>query len=62
MGANAVGMSMSPPATTENEDRDRSPIKHNFCMERGGGWYNAARDLISREITEDCAVFQISFL
>ena len=27
-GTNAVGMSISPPATTESEARGRSPIKH----------------------------------
>ena len=49
-GANAVGMSIPPPATTESGDRDCSPIKHFFCM-GGRRGYNAASGLISREIT-----------
>ena len=36
MGANAVGMSIPPPAITESrvdsEARDRSPIKHFFVI------------------------------
>ena len=48
-GANAVGMSISPPVTTESEDRDCSPIKQFSC--NGGRGYNAARGLISWEIT-----------
>ena len=51
-GANAVGMSIPPPAPLnveiESEARDRSPIKNFFCM--GGQGYNAANGLISREI------------
>ena len=44
--ANAVGLSIPPPEINESGDRDRSPIKH-FVW----GGYNAARGLISREIT-----------
>ena len=36
-------------AEIKSEARDRSPIKHFFCM---GGGYNAANGLISREITK----------
>ena len=43
-GANAVGLSIPPPATSESGDRDRSPIKHIFRMEGG---YTDARGLIS---------------
>ena len=49
-GANAVGMSIPPPATTESRDRERSPIKHFYIREGG---YNAARGIISREITKN---------
>ena len=38
-GANAVGMSLPHLATTESEDRDRSPIKHFFVWGGDGGRY-----------------------
>ena len=54
-GANAVGMSMSLPATTESGDPERSSrlqlYKALFCMGREGG-YNAAKGLSSRDITQ----------
>ena len=53
-GANAVGMSILDPATTENGDRERSlrsqPYRAHFLY-GGGGGYNAANGLISRKIT-----------
>ena len=44
MGANTVGISIQPPATTESGDLE--PYKALFCREGGG--YNAARGLISQ--------------
>ena len=35
MGANAVGMSTLPPATTESGDRDRSSKKHIIFLKSG---------------------------
>ena len=46
-----------PLATTESGDRDRSPIKHIFVW---GVGYNAARSLISSDITEKSS--QLKFL
>jgi hypothetical protein len=34
-GANAVGMSIPPPATTESEARDRSTKKHIIFLKSG---------------------------
>ena len=42
-GANAVGISITPPATTESGDREQSSRLQP---------YNAAKGLISWEITE----------
>ena len=48
-GANAVGMSIPPLATTESERSSRSqPYKALFLM----GGYNAAKGLISRDISK----------
>ena len=43
MGANAVGMSTPPAATTESGDRERSSKKHIIFLKSGiflmkGGW------------------------
>ena len=43
MGANAVGMSIPPPATTESEARDRSTKKHIIFLSK--------RKIIPRGIT-----------
>ena len=54
-GANAVGMSITPPATTENGDRElcssSQPYKAHFCM---GGGYNAARGIGTLPIVVLC--------
>ena len=50
MGANAVGMSIPPPPTTEIEI---AATQSAFFMWRGGaGGYKAARGLISWDITQ----------
>ena len=36
-GANAVGMSIPPPAIPESDDRDRRLIRNFFVWEGGGG-------------------------
>ena len=64
LGPPPVGMSIPPPATTESLDRELSstsqPYKALFLY--GGGGYNAARGLISREITVICICILEFFL
>ena len=51
-GANAVGMSITPLATTESGDRELSSRSQPYRALFLRGGYNAAKGLISREITK----------